>query len=168
LNRPTLDPLLTALAPEIRKRLLATLPTEPRLGCVHGDFQWANILFEEDGPSALIDWELASIGPTLLDVGWISFFADPLNFHDAAKTRPPPLSTDEIEQAYIGFISTPVDQRDLHWFRAFSGYRYGVITCFNVMLHRRGKRPDPDWEQRAPSAPLMFSRALELLDRRSR
>jgi hypothetical protein len=51
----------------------------------------------------------------------------------------------------------------VRWFRAFAGYRFGVITCFNVMLHRRGKRHDPHWEDIALSAPTMFSHGLELL-----
>jgi hypothetical protein len=38
-----------------------------------------------------------------------------------------------------------------------------VITCFNLMLHRRGKRPDPHWELIAVSAPRTFERGLELL-----
>jgi hypothetical protein len=31
------------------------------------------------------------------------------------------------------------------------------------MLHRRGKRDDPHWEEIALSAPRMFERGLELL-----
>jgi hypothetical protein len=57
----------------------------------------------------------------------------------------------------------PVAATDVRWFRAFAGYRFGVITCFNLMLHRRGKRDDPHWEEVALSAPRMFERALELL-----
>jgi hypothetical protein len=45
----------------------------------------------------------------------------------------------------------------------FYGYRFGVITCFKTMLHRRGRREDPIWETVAPSAARMFERALELL-----
>jgi hypothetical protein len=54
----------------------------------------------------------------------------------------------------------------VRWFRAFAGYRFGVITCFNLMLHRRGKRHDPEWERIGTSAPRMFERALELLAQR--
>jgi len=38
-----------------------------------------------------------------------------------------------------------------------------VITAFNVMLHRRGKRPDPTWEDIALTGPRFFERGLELL-----
>src|SRR6266851_1600426 len=59
-------------------------------------------------------------------------------------------------------VTFPVSPDEIRWFRAFAGYRFGVITCFNVMLHRRGKRIDPQWEDTGRSAPRMFERGLEL------
>jgi Ser/Thr protein kinase RdoA (MazF antagonist) len=47
LDRPTLDPAVVARAPELRQRLRSSLPTQVRIGCVHGDFQWSNLLFNE-------------------------------------------------------------------------------------------------------------------------
>lgn len=163
LDRPTLDGELVSRAPELRERLRATIPEQARVGCVHGDFQWENVLFNEDRPVALIDWEISLIGPTLLDVGWLCFFSDPASFRDGPRSRPGLLSADDIAQAYAAAAAFPVAIDEIRWFRAFAGYRFGVITCFNVMLHRRGKRHDPHWEEIAPSAPLMFEHALELL-----
>jgi len=166
LDRPTLDPSVVARAPELRERLRSTLPARPRIGCVHGDFQWANILFNDERPIALIDWEIALIGPTLLDLGWICFFSDPGSWVEALETeekRVMPLSPEEIVATYSEVAPFPVSAEEVRWFRAFAGYRFGVITCFNLMLHRRGKRDDPHWEEIALSAPLMFSHALELI-----
>lgn len=163
LDRPTLDPEMVACAPELRGRLAASLPTDSRLACVHGDFQWANILYDEERPVALIDWEISLIGPALLDVGWTSFFADRESFVGGFFVVPPILSPEEIAEVYSAAATFPVSRDEIRWFRAFAGYRFGVITCFNMMLHRRGKRPDPAWEAIAPSARRMFERALELL-----
>src|SRR5579875_314401 len=163
LDRPTLDPLVVARAPELRERLRATLPRGARIGCVHGDFQWSNVLFDAERPIALIDWELASIGPTLLDLGWVCFFADPDSWVETAEKRVRPLSPYEIIETYANAATFPVSEEEVRWFRAFAGYRFGVITCFNLMLHRRGKREDPHWEDIALSAPRMFERGLELI-----
>lgn len=163
LHRPTLDPAVVARAPALRERLCATLPQAPRIGCVHGDFQWSNILFDRQGPVALIDWEISLIGPTLLDLGWISFFTDPASFVSDDVSRFMSLSPGEMAAIYSQAAAFPVSMDEVRWFRAFSGYRFGVITCFNLMLHRRGKREDPHWEDIARSAPRMFERALELL-----
>ncbi len=163
IDRPTLDQKVVARGPELRERLRASIPANSRIGCVHGDFQWANVLFDDTDPIALIDWEIASIGPTLLDVGWVSFFADEASWIEVGEPRIRPLTPTEILGAYAKSANFAVDPDEVRWFRAFAGYRFGVITCFNLMLHRRGKRDDPHWEEIAVSAPRMFERGLELL-----
>ena len=50
------------------------------------------------------------------------------------------------------------------WHRALGGYAFAVIIGLNLMLHRRGKRPDPHYEQLAPSAPTLVDRALAVLE----
>src|SRR5690242_15848153 len=134
LDRPTLDPAVVARAPELRERLRATLPQDARLGCVHGDFQWSNVLFDTERPIALIDWEIASIGPTLLDLGWVCFFADADSWVETAEKRVRPLSPREIIETYTRVASFPISRDEVRWFQAFAGYRFGVITCFNLML----------------------------------
>lgn len=163
IDRPTLDPAVVARGPELRERLRATIPSAPRIGCVHGDFQWANILYDDRQPIALIDWEIASIGPTLIDLGWVSFFADADSWVETTEQRVRPLTPDEILEVYSAAAAFAVSAEEVRWFRSFAGYRFGVITCFNLMLHRRGKRDDPHWEEIALSAPRMFERGLELL-----
>ncbi len=48
-------------------------PTRFDPGIVHGDFHLKNVLFRFDGPAiaAVIDWELATIGDPMLDLGWL-------------------------------------------------------------------------------------------------
>jgi aminoglycoside phosphotransferase (APT) family kinase protein len=162
LDRDTLDPAVVARGPELRERLRSSLPAGTRIGCVHGDFQWSNVLFDEERVVALIDWEISLVGATLLDLGWICFFSDPQSWV-GTDVRGSLLKADEIVDAYAEAAGFPVSIPEVRWFRAFAGYRFGVITCFNLMLHRRGKRPDPLWEETALSAPRMFERGLELL-----
>ena len=42
-------------------------------GIMHGDYHLANVMFRHDGPelAAIVDWELATIGDPLLDLGWL-------------------------------------------------------------------------------------------------
>jgi aminoglycoside phosphotransferase (APT) family kinase protein len=163
LDRPTLDPATVGRAPELREKLRATIP-DARIGIVHGDFQFSNVMFNQGKVAAVIDWEISLLGPSLLDVGWICFFADPDSFiHDHTETTPAPLTPEEIVATYSAAAGFPVPMDQVRWFRAFAGFRFGVITCFNLMLHRRGKRHDPEWERIGMSAPTMFSHALELL-----
>ncbi|MGA8569673.1 MAG: phosphotransferase family protein, partial [Candidatus Binataceae bacterium] len=78
LDRPTLDPKVVGRGPLLRERLRQSLPPSERVhvGCVHGDFQWSNCLFDAGRLNAVIDWELSQIGATLIDLGWLSLFSD--------------------------------------------------------------------------------------------
>lgn len=163
LDRPTLDPRIVANAPALRERLTAALPHNPRVGCVHGDLQWSNCLYADGRVLAVIDWELAQIGAVLLDLGWLCLFSDRASWvlTDLVPEHVP--APDELAAMYRERVAWPVSNADVRWFRAFAAYRFGVITAFNLMLHRRGKRPDPTWEDIALSGPRLFERGLELL-----
>jgi aminoglycoside phosphotransferase (APT) family kinase protein len=162
-NRPTLEPQLLAGASALRARLSGSMPQRVRVGCVHGDLQWSNCLFREGRLVALIDWELAQTGAVMLDLGWLCMFSDRESWatYDLMPAACPP--PDELVEEYERISGETIERRDVRWFRAFAGYRFGVITAFNLMLHRRGKRPDPMWETIALSAPRLFERGLELL-----
>ncbi len=163
LDRPTLDPKVVGRAPELRERLRSSIPANVQVGCVHGDYQWSNCLFDEGRLAAVIDWELAQIGATLIDLGWLCAFSDPKSWATGDLLPEHIRSPEEIAAIYNECALVPASAQDVRWFRAFAGYRFGVITAFNLMLHRRGKRPDPTWEQIALSAPRLFGRGLELL-----
>ena len=42
-------------------------------------------------------------------------------------------------------------------------YKFGIISGFNLMLHRRGKRDDPHWEEIKPSMKSNMEYALKML-----
>jgi aminoglycoside phosphotransferase (APT) family kinase protein len=49
------------------------LPAEQPPGIIHGDVHLANLLYRYDAPevAALVDWELATVGDPLVDIGWL-------------------------------------------------------------------------------------------------
>lgn len=53
--------------------LTDNLPQDRRIGIIHGDFQWPNVMFSLQTPriSGLIDWELSTLGDPLLDLAWV-------------------------------------------------------------------------------------------------
>jgi aminoglycoside phosphotransferase (APT) family kinase protein len=43
-------------------------------GIMHGDYQFANVMFEHGGPArlaAIVDWEMGTVGDPKLDLGWV-------------------------------------------------------------------------------------------------
>lgn len=145
-----------------RDLLLAHLPADPAVGLFHGDFQTNNILFDAGQLVALLDWEISGIGAHLLDLGWLLMMNDPESWFDGAPlVIVPPF--EELVDRYTVAVGRVVTLDEVAWFRALSGYRFGVISCLNVMLHRTGKRPDEEWERIAPSVPALFGRAADLI-----
>jgi aminoglycoside phosphotransferase (APT) family kinase protein len=52
--------------------LAAHPPTPPeRPSIVHSDFRNGNLIVDEDGLAAIIDWELAHIGDPMEDLAWL-------------------------------------------------------------------------------------------------
>lgn len=57
----------------IAEYLDARRPAASKPGIIHGDYSIGNVLYRNDGPeiAAIVDWELATIGDPLIDLGWI-------------------------------------------------------------------------------------------------
>jgi aminoglycoside phosphotransferase (APT) family kinase protein len=57
----------------IAKYLDARRPVGSKPGIIHGDYSIGNVMYRPDGPeiAAIVDWELATIGDPLIDLGWI-------------------------------------------------------------------------------------------------
>jgi aminoglycoside phosphotransferase (APT) family kinase protein len=153
---------LLALAPTVRGRLLATMPASFDVGLFHGDYQFQNLMFSTDGALlAVIDWELCGIGPTLSDLGWIGAFHDREAWGPVPRPSTAFARVDELNHWYFEALGERPDH--VEWFEALALYKYAVITGFNLMLHRRGKRVDEAWEERRVGAPFNLAHALRLL-----
>ncbi len=156
------EPAKLKLVPEIKRLLLSHMPKRANVGIFHGDFQWSNLFFcEKGGLLAVIDWELVGIGSTLNDIGWFATFNDPEAWNDADHNQHiMPRAKDLIamyEEAWGEELA------EISWFRALAAYKFAIITGFNLMLHRRGKRYDPAWEITKDSTESLLHRAHSLL-----
>ena len=156
------DPERLALVPRLRERLLTSLPENAPIGVFHGDFQWSNLFCSFDGTLlAVVDWELTGIGSTLNDVGWIATFSDPPAWSEGYVVPGMMPAAEELVEMYQEAWGASLP--DLRWYRALAAYKFAIITGLNLSLHRRGKRPDPQWEVIKLSMPTLTERALELL-----
>ena len=155
------DQHLLALQPRVRQRLLDMIPADSNIGIYHGDFQWGNMMASPEGElKAIIDWELCGIGATLNDVGWICAFSDPAAWVHRVITGAMP-QADVLEGMYREAWGG--DPGNIDWFKALAVYKFSIITGFNLMLHRRGKRTDATWEDTARSMESNMEYALKKL-----
>jgi aminoglycoside phosphotransferase (APT) family kinase protein len=63
-------------AEELHARLAADIPSESATGIVHGDFRLDNVLVDDrDRLTAVIDWEMATLGDPLTDLALMVVYA---------------------------------------------------------------------------------------------
>lgn len=151
-----------ALGRRVRGALHAAAPPDPEPGLLHGDYYSNNWLFADGQFTGIVDWESVSLGPRLLDLGWLCMMYDPDSWGPARRAHmhwcPSPQF---LLQTYAGVAGRLPQHMD--WYRAHAGYRLGCLTAYYYELHRKGKRHDPAWEVLAESFPHLMGRALHLL-----
>ena len=100
-----------------------------------GDSRIGNVLYQDFRPVAVLDWEMATVGPRELDVAWIIFAH--MVFQELAGLAgmpglPEVMREQDVRATYEKL--TGISLGDLHWFYVYSG----VIWC--VVFMRTGAR----------------------------
>jgi aminoglycoside phosphotransferase (APT) family kinase protein len=98
--------------------------TEPAL--IWGDSRVGNVLYEDFTPVAVLDWEMATLGPREMDAAWMIFAH--MVFQELAGLAGMPglpdfMREDDVKTTYAA--KTGVELGDLNWFYVYSG----VIWC---------------------------------------
>ena len=98
--------------------------TKPVL--VWGDSRVGNVLYEDFKPVAVLDWEMATLGPREMDAAWMVFAH--MVFQELAGLAGMPglpdfMREDDVKATYAE--KTGVELGDLNWFYVYSG----VIWC---------------------------------------
>src|SRR6202011_6090154 len=132
---------LTTRAGELGGLLARSVPAEHPPTLVHGDYQYGNMLFRGAEVVAVLDWEIAQIGQPLIDLGCLCIVSVRRRFEGAPN--PGGAIDIAIEDLYRLYGA---DAGEMRWYLAMSLYKYASIFGYNLMLHRRGKRPDPMYE----------------------
>jgi aminoglycoside phosphotransferase (APT) family kinase protein len=134
------------LVEEVGRWLLARLPAAPRAAVMHGDFHLDNTLFRRDAPAlaAIIDWELATVGDPLTDLGLMLAFWGPRQvdppgfaFVQHVTRGVPGLVTREILAARWS-RATGIDADELDYYLVFALWRLAAIVEGAYVLYRRG------------------------------
>jgi aminoglycoside phosphotransferase (APT) family kinase protein len=115
-----------------------------------GDARYGNVIYGADfRPAALIDWEMALLGPAEIDLGWFIFL------HNTAlmwlKDLPGFLGQSELVELYVRELGREV--RHLHFFEVWAGFRAAAISARMIQCdYQRGDCKDLKQQERTPVA----------------
>ena len=129
--------------------LAAHLPVSQRASLVHGDYRLGNIMFAaEDEPRvrALLDWEMATLGDPLADLGYLTAT------WSADSARPTPIELSPVT-AMPGFLDrgglvdhyvalTGADATALPWYQALALWKSAIFSEAIYTRWLKGERPD--------------------------
>lgn len=142
--------------------LEANRPAAIRPGLVHGDYHLANVLYRPDAPelAAIVDWELASRGDPLLDLGWL-MATWPDGVSDAVVPVTPwdgfP-TLDALVDRYLA--ATGRSRSDAEWFGILACLKLGTILEGSHARAAAGLTPVAIGDRLHAQTIALFERAL--------
>lgn len=110
--------------------LTDNLPPDMQPGIIHGDYHIGNCIFSEEGRlNAIVDWEMATLGDPLIDLGRLL-----VSWPDGGAAKPQTMrvmpldgfpSRAEMIARYAERSGRPLDH--LRWFEVLACYKLGLI-----------------------------------------
>lgn len=130
--------------------LADNLPSDHRIGLLHGDYQFANVLFGYSAPklAAIIDWELCTLGDPFLDLGvmlnvWVQSGDPPGRDPQPIPWEGFPLRP-ELMARYCEL--TGRDLRCAPWFFVLALYKLGILLEGTYARSLAGQAPKDQGE----------------------
>jgi alkylation response protein AidB-like acyl-CoA dehydrogenase/aminoglycoside phosphotransferase (APT) family kinase protein len=156
-------------ADELAERLERLRPVQRETTLVHGDFRLGNVL-ALPGPvriSALLDWELATLGDPLADLGYLAAtWSEPGSRGNALElspaTRAPGFPTRaELVARYAERSGR--ESADLPWYMALALWKGAIFLEGNYRRLLAGSTDDPYYRGLDVGVPELLEEAWELV-----
>ena len=150
--------------------LVKHMPVSGPATIVHGDYRLDNSMYASDQPEliAIFDWEMATIGDPLADLGYLLSnwreAGDPLPEFTLATRRitetPGFFTRAEIADHYAARTGRSI--RDMAFYEALAIWKLAILLEGSYQRHRSGTTDDPFFEQLETGVPGLARRALEI------
>ncbi len=173
---------------EIGRWLEEHRPSSFKPGILHGDFHLGNVMFRYDSSAlaAVVDWELATIGDPLLDLGVIAAFwpdadAASTSASDAASNAEPNTpgdanqsliavepwdgfpTTDELVERYAQNSDRDVER--VNWYTVLACYKTGIVLEGTYARAQAGKAPMETGEALHATTLNLLARGRAVMER---
>jgi aminoglycoside phosphotransferase (APT) family kinase protein len=115
--------------------LISNAPPRTATTIVHGDLRLGNVIVDETGLAAAIDWELVHLGDPLEDLAWLCVKA----WRFGALLPVGGLGTiDELIAAYEGAGGRAVDRDAFRWWLVQKTLQWGIGCMGQASVHLAG------------------------------
>lgn len=149
------------------KRLRRATPISHYPGILHGDYKIDNVMVAHDDPTRIVgvlDWEMATRGDTLADLGLlISFWDEEGKFFNpvtaGATALPGFLSSHEVIEGYVRRRDIPVDGLD--WYIVLADLKVAVVLEQIHARFLRGETVGDGFSDVGDMVGPLIERALE-------
>ncbi|GFM20881.1 MULTISPECIES: phosphotransferase family protein [Mycobacteriaceae] len=119
---------------ELEKSRPAPSPTR----LVHGDFRMGNLIVDDSGLAAVLDWELTHLGEVYEDLAW--FCVRAWRFGAPSSLGAGGLGgVETFLVSYEEAAGTAVDRDTFRWWLAVATLRWGVICRYQAERHLSGQ-----------------------------
>ena len=117
----------------LAQRLGERVPPTRHADIVHGDYRLDNVLVDEQhNISAVLDWEMATLGDPLTDVGLLKVYwegMDGVEYNPIAKGIGPEYGFPPVRELWDRYAArSGIDLSDLDWYVAFGFFKLAVIS----------------------------------------
>jgi aminoglycoside phosphotransferase (APT) family kinase protein len=120
--------------------LAANRPSPSPHVLVHGDFRMGNVIVDENGLAAVLDWELVHTGEVYEDLAWFCIRA--WRFGTSEHLGAGGLgSVERFLAAYEAAAGIALDRAIFRWWLTVATLRWGVICRFQAERHLSGQSP---------------------------
>lgn len=149
-------------------RLRAALPVSPPATIVHGDYRLGNMALDPTHPErvvAVFDWEMATLGDPLADLGYtLIYWAEADDPHKAGLTSPTALpgfaSRAELVDAYANRSGR--DTASVDFYQVLALYKLAVISEGIYARYLQGKTLGKGFEGMTRQSGAIVERALRI------
>ncbi len=151
--------------------LRANAPQQEDVTLTHGDYKLDNVMLDTTPPpriAAVVDWEIATIGDPMVDLGWLLYFspevADP-EFQtavagDATRADGFP-SRAELAARYAQRTGRSLG--DLRFYCAMAGWKIAIIMEGSNARFKQGMADDSMFAALDGAVPALAQRALDII-----
>jgi aminoglycoside phosphotransferase (APT) family kinase protein len=153
--------------------LAENCPTDHAHTLVHGDYKLDNVMFAPGTPpelAAVFDWEMATLGDPLADLGWmLSHWRDPGDPDPATPELTPTFMESgdyPTRRDLVGRYEdrTGIEYEHDRFYRTLAVYK---LAALGEMFYRRyleGNSDDPMYPKMADRVPALARRAERIID----